>query len=176
MRILLPIFLALLISGCSSLKVATDYDTTADLTSPKNFVIVHKAVAGEDTLTSDRIIAALKTELTQKGYSESSREKADFYVLFHVGVTSKTRIDTDYQHVNMYPYSYGYGYRSVSMPQTRVYNYEEAKLIVDAVVPQKNKIIWRGTAVDYLKNLETPQEKTDYINKTLNSLMKKFPK
>jgi len=176
MRILFPIFLALLISGCSSLKVATDYDPSADLTPPKNFSIVHKALEGEDTLTADRIIAAIKNELTLKGYSETSRENADFYVLFHTGVTSKTRIDTDYQYVNMYPYSYGYGYRSVAVPQTRTYNYEEAKLIVDAVVPDKNKIIWRGTAVDYLKNLKTPQKKTAYINDVLKALMESFPK
>jgi hypothetical protein len=74
MRILFTIFLALLISGCSSLKVATDYDPSADLTSPKNFSIVHKALEGEDTLTSDRIIAAIKTELIQKGYKETSRD------------------------------------------------------------------------------------------------------
>ncbi len=176
MRILFPILLALFISGCSSLKVATDYDPNADLTPPKNFAIVHKALEGEDTLTSDRIIAALKNELMQKGYKETSREEADFYVLFHTGVTSKTRIDTDYQHVNMYPYSYGYGYRTVVVPQTRTYTYDEGKLIVDAVVPGKNKIIWRGTAVDYLKSMKTPQEKTAYINKVLKALMEKFPK
>ncbi len=176
MRIFLAVLLALFINGCSSLKVATDYDPNADLTPPKNFAIVHKALQGEDTLTADRIIAALKNELTQKGYSETSREDADFYVLFHTGVTSKTRIDTDYQYVNMYPYTYGYGYRSVVVPQTRTYNYEEAKLIVDAVVPEKNKIIWRGTAVDYLKNLKTPQKKTAYINDVLKALMESFPK
>ena len=176
MRILFSIFLMLLISGCSSLKVATDYDPSADLTPPKNFAIIHKALKGEDTLTSDRIIAALKNELVQQGYKETDKNTADFYLLFHTGVTSKTRIDTDYQHVNMYPYSYGYGYRTVAVPQTRTYTYDEGKLIVDAVVPEKNKIIWRGTAIDYLKHLDTPEEKTAYINKVLKALMKKFPK
>lgn len=176
MRILSALLLALFFIGCSSLKVATDYDPNADLTPPKNFAIVHKTLEGEDTLTSDRIIAALKTELIQKGYTETSREAADFYVLFHTGVTSKTRIDTDYQYVNMYPYSYGYGYRSVAIPQTRTYTYDEGKLIVDAVVPNKNKIIWRGTAVDYLKNLDTPQKKRAYVNKVLKALMERFPK
>jgi hypothetical protein len=95
-------------------------------------------------------------------------------VLFHTGVTSKTRIDTDYQYVNMYPYYYGYNYAVI--PQTRVSTYEEAKLIVDAVVPGENKIIWRGTAVDYLKEMKTPQKKTAYINKVLKELMKSFPK
>ncbi len=177
MRILSALFLALLIGGCSSLKVATDYDPKADLTPPKNFAIVHKTLEGEDTLTSDRIIAALKNELIQKGYRETGVESADFYVLFHTGVTSKTRIDTDYQYMNMYPYSYGYGYgyNMVVVPQTRTYTYDEAKLIVDAVVPRQNKIIWRGTAVDYLKSMKTPQKRTAYINKVVKALMQRFP-
>ncbi len=177
MRFLLTVLLALFIGGCSSLKVSTDYDPDANLSTPKNFTVIHKFLEGEDTLTDSRIIAALKHELTQKGYKESTKDAADFYVLFHTGVTSKTRIDTDYQYVNMYPYSYGFGYGgAIIVPETRVYTYDEAKLIVDAVVPTKNKIIWRGTAVDYLKNMKTPQEKTEYINKVLHTLMKKFPK
>lgn len=176
MRLLFAFLLAFLISGCSSLKIATDYDPSANMTPPKNFAIVHKDLEGQDTLTADRIIAALRSELKAKGYIETPKESADFYLLFHTGVTTKTRIDTDYQYVNMYPYSYGYGYSMVVMPQTRTYSYDEGKLILDAVLPQKNKIIWRGTAVDYLKDLETPQEKTAYINKVLKALMKRFPK
>lgn len=174
MRFFLAVALTMLISGCSSLNVQTDYDTNADFNPPKNFAIVHKFSEGEDTLTADRIIAALKNELTHKGYIETPKEHADFYLLFHTGVTSKTRIDTDYQYDNMYPYYYGYP--MMVIPQTRAYTYDEAKLIVDAVVPVENKIIWRGTAVDYLKEMKTPQKKTAYINKVLKELMKSFPK
>ena len=175
MPLLISIFMTLVFVGCSSLKVATDYDPNIDLSAPKKFAIVHKYLEGENTLTTDRITAALKNALESKGYIASSKENADLYFLFHTGVTSKTRIDTDYQYVNMYPYSYGYGYHAVAVPRTREYTYNEAKLIVDAVLPGKNKIVWRGTAVDYLKEYNTPQEKSRYINKVLKSLMKRFP-
>jgi len=171
---LATIVLALIFSACSSLTVQTDYDPDADLAAPKSFAVVHRALEGEDTLTADRIKAALREELTRKGYAEAGREKADFYVLFHTGVTSKTRIDTDYQYVNMYPYYYGY--HPVAIPQTRTYTYEEAQLIVDAVEPGKNRIIWRGTAVDSLKKMKTPQQRTEYINKVVAELLKSFPK
>ena len=174
MRSFILLFTLLWMTGCSTLKVATDYDPSADLNGSKKFAIIHKYLEGEDTLTSDRIMAALKKELLAKGYVASSKDEADLYFLFHVGVTSKTRIQTDYQYVNMYPYSYGY--RSVAIPQTREYSYQEAKLIVDAVIPHVNKIVWRGTAVDYLKTLETPQERRRYIDKVMKALMKKFPR
>ena len=174
MRTFLPLILILLTVGCSSLKVETDYDPQSDLTPPKNFAIVHKIHEGEDTLTTDRISAALRSEMKQKGYIETVKEKADFYLLFHTGVTSKTRIDTDYQYINMYPYHYGYP--TVVVPQTRTYTYDEAKLIVDAVIPGKNRIVWRGTAVDHLKTMKTPEERTAYISSVIKTLLKSFPK
>ncbi len=167
--------IALLLSGCSTLKVETDYDPSADLGKIKSFTIIRKHIAGEDTLVTDRIAKALREEMLSKGYVERPKDEAQLYFVFHTGVVSKTRIDTDYQHVNMYPYSYGYGYHTVVMPRTRTYTYQEAKLIVDALLPKENKIVWRGTAIDYLKDYDTPQKKTLYINKVLKALMKNFP-
>jgi len=175
MRTMLLALLLLFVTGCSTIQIDTDYDTKADFTPPKKFAIIHKYLEGENTLVSDRIMDALRSELAQKGYTESDPKEADYYFLFHTDVTSKTRIDTDYQYVNMYPYSYGYGYRTVAIPQTREYTYSEAKLIVDAVIPGKNKIVWRGTAVDYLKDYDTPEEKRQYINKVVHALMARFP-
>ena len=175
MRTIFTALILLLLSGCSTIKVNTDYDPNADLSAPKRFAIIHKYLEGENTLTTDRIMAALTSELEAKGYKAVPQKDAELYFLFHTGVTSKTRIDTDYQYVNMYPYSYGYGYHAVAIPQTREYTYNEAKLIVDAVLPKSNKIVWRGTAIDYLKNYESPQERTRYINKVVKALMKKFP-
>ena len=176
MHYLFTILMITLLSGCSTLKVDTDYDPSVELTPPKNFAVVHKALDGDDTLTDDRIIKALRVELTEKGYVESIQSEADIYFIFHTGVTSKTRIDTDYQHINMYPYSYGYGYQSVVIPRTRTYTYHEAKLIIDATLPKTNKIVWRGTAKDYLKDYDTPKEKSRYINKVVKALLENFPK
>ena len=186
MRFLFPILIALLISGCSSLKVETDFDPNVAMNPPKNFYIVHKPAENEDTLVSDRIIEALQKELISLGYKNSSKENADFLVLFHIGVTTKSRVVTDYQRVNMYPYSYGhgfgYGYRgygghgTVTVAESKNYSYKEAKLIVDAVIPTSNRIFWRGTAKDQLQSHDNPQERIAYINKVLKTLMKKFPK
>ena len=183
MRILFPIFLMLLITGCSTLKVETDFDPNITMNPPKSFHIVHKPKVNEDTLTSERIMSALQNELEGQGYKSTSKEEADFYVLFHTGVTTKSRVVTDYKRVNMYPYSYGGGfgygyggYSSVVVPESKNYTYKEGKLIVDAVFPKGNRIFWRGIAKDQLQSLDNPQERIEYINKVLHTLMKKFPK
>lgn len=182
MHIFFTFILALFISGCSTLKVETDFDPNVTMEAPKNFYIVHKKQADEDALTTDRIIEALEKELIAQGYQSSSKERADFFILFHTGVTTKSRVVTDYKYVNMYPYSYGrgfgYGYGGYStavVPESRNYTYKEGKLIVDAVFAKGNRIFWRGVAKDQLQSLENPQERIEYINTVIHMLMKKFP-
>ncbi len=186
MHLLLTFLLVFFISGCSSLKVETDFDPNVGMNPPKNFFIVHTPSVDENNLVTDRIIGALTHELTSLGYTQSTKESADFFVLFHTGVTTKSRVVTDYKRVNMYPYSYGggfgYGYRGyggyggqVTVAENKNYTYKRAKLIIDAVIPTSNRIFWRGTAEDQLQSHDEPQERTTYINKVVKTLLKKFP-
>ena len=182
MRFIVFILLALLISGCSSLKVETDFDPNTQMDPPKNFYVLHKPQANENTLDSQRIIAAITKELIAQGYHSSSQENADFLVLYHLGVTTKSRVVTDYKYVNMYPYSYGGGfgrgyggYGTAVVPEQKSYSYKEAKLIVDAVFPKGNRIFWRGIAKDQLQSFDNPTERKAYINTVLHALIKHFP-
>ena len=183
MRLFFTFILLLLFTGCSTLKVETDFDPNVMMDPSKTFHIVHKPQVDENTLLSSRIIEALKNELITQGYKNETKENADFYILFHTGVTTKSRVVTDYKYVNMYPYSYGsgfgYGYGGSGVavvPESKNYTYKEGKLIVDAVFPKGNRIFWRGTAKDQLQSLEKPQERIDYINTVIHSLMKAFPR
>ena len=182
MRILVIALLTLLISGCSTLKIETDYDPKVSINPPQTFYILQKKQVNENTLTIDRITKALNNALLQQGYKNSTKDEADFLILFHTGVTTKSRVVTDYKHVNMYPYSYGHGfgygygsYGSVIVPEQKNYTYKEGKLVVDAVFPKGNHIFWRGIAKDQLQSLGTPQERMEYINTVIQKLMKKFP-
>ena len=165
----------LLFSACSTIKVETDYNPDFTFGTLSAFTIIHKDHTGDDTLANDRIINAVKNNLTAKGYKETNKSTADYYVLFHTDVRSKTNIDTDYQHVGMYPYRYGYQ-GAMMTTSTRVYTYDEGKLMVDIVDPDQNKIIWRGIATDRIKSHETPEQRTEYIDEVITSVLKTFPK
>lgn len=162
----------ILFSACSTIKVETDYNPHFAFNTLSAFTIVHKDHTGDDTLANDRIIHAIKNNLIAKGYKATDKSAADYYVLFHTDVRSKTKIDTDYQYVGIYPY--GYRYRSMLTPTTRVYTYDEGKLIVDIVDPDQNKIIWRGIATDRIKSHDTPEKRTAYIDEVITSLLASF--
>ncbi len=183
MRVLITFLSLLLLSACSTMKVETDYSPEFAFDTLSTFTIVHKDKEGDNTLTASRIIDALSNDLTTKGYQAVERSAADYYVLFHTDVRSKTKVDTDYQSLGMYPYrygrgpgrGYGYNYGGMTTSTTRVYTYDEGKLIVDIVDPRDNDIIWRGIATDRLKSHDDPDERRAYIDEVIAELLKTFP-
>ncbi len=170
-NIILLVFMALLFNGCSSLRVSSDYDTSFDMKTLKQFHIIHNNAKLQDTLTINRIDNAITHELSTKGYKVVSQKEANFLVYYHIDVKNKTQVITDYQTMGMYPYRYG----GMMVPTTRTYNYDEGKLIVDMVDPRDNNIIYRMSVKDQLKTFDTPQERTKYINKVIKTLLKDFP-
>jgi len=164
--------LALLFIGCSSLRVSTDYDTKFDMKTLSKFHIVTSKDKLRDTLTINRIDSAIKRELTAKGYQDVPKGEADFLIYYHINITNKTQVVTEYQSMGMYPYRY----RGMMVPTTRTYNYDEGQLIIDMLNPKDNNIIYRISVKDELKSFDTPKERTEYINKVIKEMLKDFPK
>ncbi len=170
-NILIFIVSSIVFLGCSSLRVSYDYDPGYDFSQQTRYAVVHHNREGEDTLFNDRVINAIKTELNAKGYVQTSKEEADLVFVFHSKVEDKTDIDTDYQMVGFGMYRYG----GTMVATTSTYHYTKGTLIVDALNPKDQKIVWRGIATDTLKEKKTPQKRTEYINKVIQELMESFP-
>ncbi len=169
--ILLLVTLLLIFSGCASLNVNSDYDTSFNMKSLKKFYILQNESERKDTLTFNRIDSAVTDELTLKGYESVAKLSADFLVYYHINITNKTQIISDYQMAGMYPYRYG----GMMMSTTRSYNYDEGQLIVDMIDPKDKNIIYRISVKDEIKSFDTPQERTKYINEVIKTLLKDFP-
>ena len=170
-NIIFTVIATLLLSACSSLRVSVDYDTEFDFTSPKSFAVVHHNKEGEDTLFNDRLIKALVADLGAKSYENAEKSAADLVFVFHTNVESKIDIDTDYTMVGYRSYVYG----GHMMATTRTHQYQEGTLIIDALNPKDNKIVWRGVATDVLKTHKNPAERVKYINNVIKETMKDFP-
>ena len=177
-KTLLFILSTLIFSGCSTINVTNDFDPAFSFNDVKTYAILYKSKDYSDTLTDERIKAGIDTQLKQKGYIKVKRKDADIYVVFHTDVRNKTKIVQDYQYIGISPYRYGYGYGyggMMAVPVTRTYNYDEGQLLVDILNAKDNKIVWRGVATDSLKQLKTPEERVEYINKVMTSIFKTLP-
>ena len=187
MKYILTLMVILLsFSGCSTLKVDVDYDTSYNFENKTKYTVVHHNKEGENTLTNDRITNAIKASLNANNYKEVLQEEADLIFVFHVNVINMSDIRTDYDVIGYSGYGYnpgwgynrgyGYGGTTVVVPRSTTYKWKEGKLIIDALNPKTKKIVWRAIAKDELSNGSTTQEeKTEYINKVVSKLMKEFP-
>jgi len=183
-RIIVLISLTFLFVGCSTLKVDVDYDTAYDFTDKTKYTIVYSDKDSDNTLVIDRVKSAIADSLAKHSFEQVSKDQADLIFVFHVNVTQRSDIRTDYERIGYGSYGYGFGYggygggygtRVVAVPST--YRWKEGRLIIDALNPKTNKIVWRGVVSDELTRGQTsPAEKTKYINKVVSKLLRKFPK
>lgn len=157
-------------AGCTPISTNFDYDLSWDFASLKTYhLLAPPTNPAIDSLTRDRIVNAINSGLTARGYSEVDAN-ADFSVAYHIGSENKIEVSN-------WGYAYGQrgGYWGTSRAAVDVYQYQEGTLIVDIVDTKTNKLIWRGIARKVLDVNPTPEQRTETINAAVQKILKNFP-
>ena len=163
-----PFFLVffVLLAGCSSIKVQTNYDDTVDFAPYKTFAFHDESIQVEGTLASRvAVVGAIKdeleNELTSDGYQES-KDSPDFLVAFHASVIDPVT-------ANYNPGRYSAWGSSATMIQT----VSEGSLIVDIIDAGSNELVWRGTATGAVER--GSDKASEKIHDAVHKIMTKFP-
>ena len=166
-------FLALLIlvTSCSSVRVATDYDKDAEFGEYKTFAFFKTGIdkAEISDLDKRRILRAIEAELLAKGFTKS--EKPDLLV----SLFTKSREKVNIYNNNMnFGYGYGWGwnpwYWNNSNSITRS---TEGVLYIDLIDANKKELVWQGMGTGYLtRNME---KKDARIKEFVAKIMEKYP-
>ncbi len=173
-KIIILTITILLMTGCSTLETSVDYNEKFDFTKTDSFTVLSSNKGSKNSLFNDRVINALEKNLKQKNYTKTDENNADLIFVFHSNVKDKTQLNNNYQTIGYGRYGYG-GRAGMMMSTASTYEYKEGTLVIDALDPKTQKIVWRGTASKELQDKETPQERTQAVNKVISDLMKKFP-
>lgn len=159
----------ILVSSCSSIKVATDYDKKIDFTQYESFAFYKPGIDAAEIsdLDKKRILRAIERELVAKGMVKN--QNPDLLV----SIFTETR-----ENVNIYQNNFGYGwgwnpyfwgpggYNSVS---TNV----EGTLYIDLIDAEKNELVWQGLGTGILSlDMDKKEEK---INEIVNKILEKYP-
>ena len=171
-------FLSLLViavfTGCASMKVDSDYDSTASFDAYQTFAWMEKPDQVKDNLTklgeiTQRIENAVERELMADGYQKASTAP-DFFVVYHTAVETQitgATIDT-----------WGYGYRRPRWRTGTVYadvsvdTYKEGSLIIDIVDAKENELVWRGSAVGAVNS---PEQAAKKVDEAVQKILAEFP-
>ncbi len=175
----LLLFSLVVLSGCLTMQVQSDYDPAArfDGLQTYDWVNTDKEPAADprfrDPLLDKRIRELVEKQLAAQGYHRVSTGTPDFKVGYHAALEKKLAVSTmnDYYGYRAgWGWSYGAGTGRV-MPESYVYEYEQGSLIIDIVNPKTRELMWRGSA-----QAEVNQKKrAEQLAKAVQRILERFP-
>jgi hypothetical protein len=163
----IPVLLIFLLIPASMASVSVDYDKDKAFADYKTFGWKPGSPA-RSQLNQERLEASIRAQLESHGMTQSDGE-ADLYVVTHVSIEGKTRVDVD---------NFGYGgyWRGYQMSTVHVSNFEVGTLIVDLLDGETNRLVWRSVATKTLPYKQPSPDKTvKKINKIVGKMFKNFP-
>ena len=165
--LILGVFLsALLLPGCASIQVRSDYDDTTDFGKYQTFRMLDRkgprqAAPGMNRL--NRLVAEdLKRELEARGLRAIAQGPPDLLVGFHTDVKNRISVTEEW-----YPYRWRGPRRSVSVD-----SYKEGTLVVDLIDRAAEAVVWRGWATGAFRS---PEEAEAKVHKAVVKVLEQFP-
>ncbi len=154
-----------MMTGCSTLKVAQDWDEQADFASFRTFAIMDVPDPADPLLTK-RILTAVRNSLIAHGLTEDTASP-DFRVAIHGEVNDRVNVQT---------YNYGYPYRGYPYwsggQDVSVTHYEEGTLVIDFVDSQDNELFWRGWGT---KTMDEGTREPAAIQAAVDKILAQYP-
>jgi len=171
--------------SCSSVKVHSDFDGSADFTKYKTLEFYGWAEESDKVLNQlerNRIEKAFGAEFLKRGFT-GVEENGDIVVSLFVVVDKKTSVTA---YTNHYGGGYGYGagwgwgyggYGGVGMgASTTTYNendYLEGTLVVDVFDAKTKKLIWQSVGSKTID--ENPKNAERNVAYIAEKMMKPYP-
>ena len=153
------VLLLIYATSCSSVRVASDYDTTSNFGEYKTFAFFKPGVdeAEISDLDKRRILRAIETELTQRGFTKS--ENPD--LLVSIFTTERERVNV---YNNAFGFGrfgfggfggfgfggFGFGYPYYGGFGNSVSRSIEGTLFIDLIDAEKKELVWQGSGSGYL--------------------------
>ncbi|CAM1334905.1 DUF4136 domain-containing protein [Tenacibaculum aestuariivivum] len=166
-RLLFLPIIALFINSCSTVRVATDYDTKVDFNNYKTFAFYKKGIdkAAISDLDKKRIMRAIEKELIAKGMTKSASPD----ILVSLFTKSRERINVNDNMYGGFYYPFYYGMNRINVSQ-----YTEGTLFIDLLDAQKKELVWQGIGTGTLStsNVERKEAK---VKEFVKEIIAKYP-
>jgi len=177
----------ILLGGCSSMKVVSDYDKSVDFTQFKTFEYYGWAD------NSDKILNRFDKERIEQAFGDEFRKRdmnyvesgGDLVVVLYIVTEQKTETTANTTSMGYGGYGgyYGYGpgwgwgggYGGMGNSTTTYssYDYTVGTLVIDVYDKANEKLIWESIGTKTVD--EDPQTRDDSVPKTIAKIMAPYP-
>jgi len=163
--VLFTALIGILFTGCSSIRVTTDYETQTDFSKYKTFAFYKTGIdkAPISDIDKRRIIRAISQELEAKGMVKSKTPD----VLISIFTKANEQVDIYENHWQ--PYYYGPYHRN------QITKYTEGTLFIDILEKEGKKLVWQGIGKGFLTKSSKPEKRDTNIQKFVREIMERYP-
>lgn len=179
-KILPVLALLIILSSCSSVKVATDYDTKANFNNYKTFAFYKTGIdqAEISDLDKRRILRAIEAELLAKGFTKSANPD----ILVSLFTKSQQRVDVYNNNWGFGGFGWGgfggWGFGGFGPgwgwnQQPNVSTSIEGHLYIDLIDANKKELVWQGMGTGFLSR--NMKKKEARIKEFVTEIMEEYP-
>ncbi len=179
-KFLAGIVAVVLLSGCATVHVSSDWDTAVQFSNYKTYAWVPgpQPKTGnyrlDDSLLDTRIREAVDRVMAAKGFGKVKEGTPDFWVRY--GVSIEGKIDVINDPTPYYTSPYGGAYAPwPTWGGTYVSQYDEGTVVLEFGDAKTKKLIWRGTASTVVEPSKSPEKRKRKIDKGIEKLLRDFP-
>jgi len=171
LKITTVLILLAVVTSCSSVRVASDYDQQADFSQYNSYAFFKPGIdkAEISDLDKRRILRAIEEEMAAKGFTKSDSEPD-----LLVSIFTKTRENVNIYQNNMYGY-YGWGWNPWywGVGPNHISTNSEGTLYIDLIDAEGKELVWQGMGTGALaKEVDRKQER---INEIVKKILEKYP-
>ena len=166
-----------LLTGCTSVRVATDYDRMADFEQYKTFAFYKPGIdrANISDLDKKRILRSIQNELVNRGYQKSSNPD----MLISIFTSERDRV-TVYNNAG-WGWGWGWGWGPGWGPGwggaygSTVSTNTEGSLYIDLIDTKRKELVWQGKGTGDLITNGDITKKEERIALFVNEILGEFP-
>lgn len=184
MRKLFFVGLLLLVAGCTTIQVESDYNTKVDFSRLKSYAWLSETdnpsenVRINNKFVIDSVRTQVEKTLNSRGFVKTEPEQADFVIVWFGAIEQKIKS----QNIDHFYSSYGYG----ALYQNPYWNdskslvanaseYEEGSVILDFLDPDNHTLLWRGVGRDKVVEGRPQDVVKKQINDMVSMVLADFP-
>ncbi|MGY5850083.1 DUF4136 domain-containing protein [Salegentibacter sp. F14] len=165
------LLLAVFLTSCSSVRVASDYDREVDFNSYQTYAFFKPGIdkAEISDLDKKRILRAIESEMQAKGFTKS--DNPDMLV----SIFTKTNENINIYQNNMMGWGYGWGWHPWywGSGYNTVNRTSEGTLYIDLIDAENKELVWQGMGTAALAR--EVNKKQERINEIVQKILEKYP-
>ena len=165
------ILLTILVTSCSSVRVASDYDREVNFNQYESYAFFKPGIdkAEISDLDKKRILRAIEAEMQRKGFTKS--EDPDLLV----SIFTKTNENINIYQNNMMGWGYGWGWHPWYWGSgfNTINRTSEGTLYIDLIDAKGKELVWQGMGTAALA--EKVDKKQERVNEIVSEILEKYP-